>query len=49
MTSSSSLITLEQHQYQHPRQGEELKKMIGAVTYIECSSKTQQVPEHVQM
>lgn len=25
-------------------QGEELKKMIGAVTYIECSSKTQQVP-----
>ncbi|KAL5764735.1 hypothetical protein ACOSQ2_017329 [Xanthoceras sorbifolium] len=23
-------------------QGEELKKMIGAVTYIECSSKTQQ-------
>lgn len=24
-------------------QGEELKKMIGAVTYIECSSKTQQV------
>ena len=24
-------------------QGEELKKLIGAVTYIECSSKTQQV------
>ena len=24
-------------------QGEELKKMIGAITYIECSSKTQQV------
>lgn len=24
-------------------QGEELKKTIGAVTYIECSSKTQQV------
>lgn len=24
-------------------QGEELKKMIGAVVYIECSSKTQQV------
>ncbi|KAL5833569.1 hypothetical protein ACOSQ3_017243 [Xanthoceras sorbifolium] len=24
-------------------QGEELKKMIGAVTYIECSSKTQQI------
>jgi len=24
-------------------QGEELKKMIGAVSYIECSSKTQQV------
>ncbi|RHN62326.1 putative P-loop containing nucleoside triphosphate hydrolase [Medicago truncatula] len=23
-------------------QGEELKKMIGAVSYIECSSKTQQ-------
>lgn len=29
------------------KQGEELKKMIGAVTYIECSSKTQQVPQHV--
>jgi hypothetical protein len=25
------------------KQGEELKKIIGAVTYIECSSKTQQV------
>lgn len=25
------------------KQGEELKKMIGAVSYIECSSKTQQV------
>ncbi|XP_021907728.1 rac-like GTP-binding protein RAC13 [Carica papaya] len=24
-------------------QGEELKKIIGAVTYVECSSKTQQV------
>lgn len=24
------------------KQGEELKKLIGAVTYIECSSKTQQ-------
>ncbi|KAG5010675.1 hypothetical protein JHK87_019190 [Glycine soja] len=24
------------------KKGEELKKMIGAVTYIECSSKTQQ-------
>lgn len=24
-------------------QGEELKKMIGAAVYIECSSKTQQV------
>lgn len=26
-------------------QGEELKKMIGAAVYIECSSKTQQVHE----
>ncbi|CDO97290.1 unnamed protein product [Coffea canephora] len=24
-------------------QGEELKKLIGAVAYVECSSKTQQV------
>ena len=27
----------------HLEQGEELKKMIGAAVYIECSSKTQQV------
>ncbi|KAB5530014.1 hypothetical protein DKX38_020095 [Salix brachista] len=26
----------------HLEQGEELKKMIGAAVYIECSSKTQQ-------
>ena len=26
-----------------PFQGEELKKVIGAAAYIECSSKTQQV------
>ncbi|CAI0435607.1 unnamed protein product [Linum tenue] len=26
--------------------GEELKKLIGAPAYIECSSKTQQVPAH---
>ncbi|RWW77517.1 hypothetical protein BHE74_00014333 [Ensete ventricosum] len=26
----------------HLKQGEELKKMIGAAVYIECSSKTQQ-------
>ena len=25
------------------KQGEELKKQIGAVAYVECSSKTQQV------
>lgn len=31
-------------QWKLGEQGEELKKMIGAVTYIECSSKTQQVP-----
>ncbi|GKA09790.1 Rac-like GTP-binding protein RAC2 [Tanacetum coccineum] len=30
------------HQSLLLRQGEELKKMIGAVMYIECSSKTQQ-------
>jgi hypothetical protein len=29
--------------YEIDVQGEELKKMIGAVIYIECSSKTQQV------
>ncbi|MBA0724188.1 hypothetical protein Golax_020895 [Gossypium laxum] len=29
-------------QWKLGKQGEELKKMIGAVTYIECSSKTQQ-------
>ncbi|KVH96526.1 Small GTPase superfamily [Cynara cardunculus var. scolymus] len=27
-------------------QGEELKKLIGAPAYIECSSKTQQVTSH---
>ena len=27
-------------------QGEELKKLIGAVAYIECSSKTQQVSDY---
>ena len=27
----------------HFEQGEELKKMVGAAVYIECSSKTQQV------
>ncbi|KAG5516972.1 hypothetical protein RHGRI_037644 [Rhododendron griersonianum] len=27
-------------------QGEELEKMIGAVAYIECSSKTQQASTH---
>jgi Ras-related C3 botulinum toxin substrate 1 len=27
----------------HIEQGEELKKMIGAAVYLECSSKTQQV------
>jgi len=30
-------------------QGEELKKMIGAVTYIECSSKTQQVNFNIKL
>ncbi|CAH8279602.1 unnamed protein product [Arabidopsis lyrata] len=25
-------------------QGEELRKQIGAAAYIECSSKTQQIP-----
>ncbi|URE46106.1 RHO [Musa troglodytarum] len=41
-TSNFSLITLGQHLLPLHRQGEELKKMIGAAVYIECSSKTQQ-------
>ncbi|KAF7840307.1 rac-like GTP-binding protein RAC13 [Senna tora] len=35
-------ITTSQAINECDEQGEELKKMIGAVTYIECSSKTQQ-------
>ncbi|KAK8484931.1 hypothetical protein V6N11_005994 [Hibiscus sabdariffa] len=36
-----SLISKASYENVH-KKGEELKKMIGAVTYIECSSKTQQ-------
>ncbi|MBA0627512.1 hypothetical protein Godav_005018, partial [Gossypium davidsonii] len=35
-----SLISKASYENVH-KKGEELKKMIGAVTYIECSSKTQ--------
>uniref|UniRef100_A0A803LLR3 Uncharacterized protein n=1 Tax=Chenopodium quinoa TaxID=63459 RepID=A0A803LLR3_CHEQI len=37
-----SLISKASYENIYKKQGEELKKMIGAVVYIECSAKTQQ-------